>query len=179
LLTSSLPRVAPARPPTGPSYFRISCCVPMRTSASTSLDRHLFRHNDISTSTLLFPRSLGLRVPFPNEPDHGWHLLMWENVYHCTCVLGIGHRSRITEITKHHEWLKRFRRHMSGAAMAGLLASGVARRAKRQDRYRALMEIARMMRREGEPRSKHWLILTSIAVMPINLIDLLRRIWRA
>jgi hypothetical protein len=152
------------------------------------LDRRLFRRNGISAGTLLFPRSLALRVPFPNSSvmeDYGWLLLCVAGertpVYMCPEAMMIYHMSPASRNTSVNwrvglDWIKQYRSHISGTAVAGFLSSATARRAKQQGDYRAFSEIARVMRSEGKPRLSHWLMLLTVAIVPSNLTDLLRQL---
>jgi hypothetical protein len=151
-------------------------------------DRRLFRRNDISPGTLLFPRSLANRVPFPNDrimEDYGWLLLCAVGegtpVYMCPeamtiCHVSPGSRHIAVNWRLGLDWVKHYRCHMSGTAMAGLLVSAIARRAKEQGDYRAFVEIARTMRSGGNPRLIHWLLLAGVIIVPSRITDLLRQL---
>jgi len=152
------------------------------------LGRRLFRRNGVSSGTLLFPRSLAVRIPFPNDTvmeDYGWLLLcaMGEGtpVFMCPEPLFIYHQAPVSRNTAMNwhlclEWVNRYHEHMSGRAMASLLASTIAWRAKRQGGYRAFRVIARTMMRKSRPQLLHWLMLGGIALLPVNVAERLRHL---
>jgi glycosyltransferase involved in cell wall biosynthesis len=146
-----------------------------------------FQRIGVASGTLLFPRSLALRIPFPNDvvmEDFGWLLLCMSSdhvpFYQCPEPMFIYHlapqsRNKIINWRLSLEWAKRYRPYMSGKAYSGLLASTTAWRAKRQGGYRAFAEIAHAMRQQGTPRVIHWVMIGSVALLPITLADNLRR----
>lgn len=153
------------------------------------MDRRLFkRTGTVSLSTLLFPRTLALRVPFPDEivlEDWGWLLLcvVRDNVPLFTCPepLYIYHldsvisRNKASDWLLMIEWMRRYRDYISGVAFSGMFASSIAWRAKRQGGLRAFFEIAKVMHREGQTRFIHWLMMASVALLPLALAERLRR----
>jgi glycosyltransferase involved in cell wall biosynthesis len=154
------------------------------------LDRRspIARPGFIASGSVLFPRALGLRLPFPTEAAHeemGWWLL---------CVtrdqiplvmdeeaLFIQHIDAV--VTRNHgqswqdslAWARKYHPYMSDVAFSGLLSSTTAWRAKQQEGIRAVREVGRAMRREGRSRLVHWLMLMGIAMLPLDTIDTWRR----
>lgn len=189
--------------------FLISCRVIGKTPEGTYVwPEHLFQAGDdlseylldrrlpfsrlirVCSGTLLFPRSLALRVPFPRDTVHedwSWLLLcgvrdrtplvMREEpmfIYHLDpeCVS----RNKQANWRATLEWGRRHRAQMSGAAFAGMLATTTAWWAKRQgDGWRGFMEIARAMHREGDAAALHWLMLISIMLLPPDIAEKLRQ----
>ena len=180
--------------------FLISCRVIGKTPGGTYVwPEHLFQAGDdlseylldrrspfsrlirVCSGTLLFPRSLALRVPFPRDTVHedwSWLLLCGVRdrtpLVMCEEPMFIYHLDSdgvsLNKQAKWHaslEWGHLYRAQMSGAAFAGLLATTTAWRAKSQGGgWRAFMEIARAMRREGDAAALHWLMLISIMLLP-------------
>jgi glycosyltransferase involved in cell wall biosynthesis len=141
----------------------------------------------VASGTLLMPRSLALRVPFPSDSAHedlSWLLfcvtrdkvpfVMAEEamfIYH----LQPASRNQTQGWKASLDWARKYRAYMSGKAFSGLLSSTTAWRAKRQDGSRALLEIAGAMAREGNSRTVHWLMLGGIAILPLGAMDA----WRS
>jgi hypothetical protein len=141
----------------------------------------------VASGTLLMPRSLALRVPFPSDPAHedlGWLLLcvtrddvplvMAEQamfIYH----LQPSSRNHTQSWEASLAWARKYRPYMSATAFSALLSSTTAWRAKRQEGYGALIEVGRAMAREGKCRAMHWLTLGGITVLPLSLVDSWRR----
>ena len=137
----------------------------------------------VASGTLLMPRSLALRVPFPSDAAHedlSWLLLcvtrdrvpfvMAEEamfVYH----LQPASRNHTQGWKASLDWARKYRAFMSGKAFSGLLSSTTAWRAKRQNGSRALLEIASAMIKEGNSRAVHWLMLAGIAILPLGAMD--------
>jgi glycosyltransferase involved in cell wall biosynthesis len=144
----------------------------------------------VASGTLLFPRSLALRVPFPRDPvyeDGSWLLLCVARdrtpLVMCEEPMFIYHldpedvsRNKQSNWRASLEWGRSYRAQMSGAAFAGLLATTTAWRAKRQGGgWRAFIEIARAMHREGDATALHWLMLISVMLLPPDIAEKLRR----
>jgi glycosyltransferase involved in cell wall biosynthesis len=144
----------------------------------------------VASGTLLFPRSLALRVPFPHDTVHedwSWLLLCGVRdrtpLVMCDEPMFIYHldpesvsRNKQSNWRATLEWGRRYRAQMSGAAFAATLATTTAWRAKRQGGgWRAFMEIARAMHREGDATALHWLMLISIMLLPADIAEKLRR----
>lgn len=137
----------------------------------------------VASGTLLMPRSLPLRVPFPSDAAHedlSWlllcvtrdkvPLLMAEQamfIYH----LQPTSRNQTQTWQESLAWARKYRTHMSGKAFSGILSSTTAWRAKRQAGSRALLAIAKAMVMEGKSRAVHWLMLGGIAILPSDAID--------
>jgi glycosyltransferase involved in cell wall biosynthesis len=154
------------------------------------LDRRLpfVRPGIVCSGTLLFPRSLALRVPFPVDTVHedwSWLLLcvvrdrtplvMCEEpmfIYHLNpeCVS----LNKQANWRASLEWGRHYRAQMTGAAFVGLLATTTAWRAKRQGSWRDFMQIALAMHREGDATALHWLTVLSIMVLPPDIAEKLR-----
>jgi glycosyltransferase involved in cell wall biosynthesis len=188
--------------------FLVACRIIVRTKGDPRiLPERLFQEGDdlseylldrrspfkrtgmIASGSLMFPRSLALRVPFPKDnvlEDYSWLLLcvIRDHVplYMCPEPMFIYHIN-LESVSRHQtmdwhlsmEWGRRYRTHMTGAAFSGLLASTTVWRAKRQGGYPAFVEIAKVMKREGNPRLMHWFMLGSVALLPHNFADKLRR----
>jgi glycosyltransferase involved in cell wall biosynthesis len=142
----------------------------------------------VASGTLLFPRSLALRVPFPNDAVHeDWSwllvcvmrdripLIMCEDPMFIYNIDLLPSRNTLMNWHKSLEWGLTYRNYMSGRAFAGLLSSTTAWRAKRQDGVRAFPEIARTMREEGRPSVMHWLTLIAVMVFPLAFAEKLRQ----
>ena len=143
----------------------------------------------IASGSLMFPRSLASRVPFPKDnvlEDFSWLLLCVIRdrvpLFMCPEPMFIYHvnpesasRNKIIDWHLSLEWARRYRMHMTGAAFSGLLASTTVWRAKRQAGYPAFVEIAKVMKQEGNPRLMHWFMLGGVALLPQNFADKLRR----
>jgi glycosyltransferase involved in cell wall biosynthesis len=142
----------------------------------------------IASGSVLFPRSLALRIPFPTDGAHedmGWWLLcvtrdkvpliMAEEALFIQHVDAATGRNQTQSWRESLAWARKYRAYMTGVAFAGLLSSTTAWRAKRQDGIRALLEVALAMKREGHTRAVHWLTLTSIALLPLSRLDKWRR----
>jgi glycosyltransferase involved in cell wall biosynthesis len=137
----------------------------------------------VASGTLLMPRSLALRIPFPSDSAHedlSWLLLcvtrdkvpfiMAEEamfIYH----LQPASRNHTQGWKASLNWARKYRAYISGTAFSGLLSSTTAWRAKRQEGSRALLELARAMLKEGNARAVHWLMLGGIAILPLGAID--------
>jgi glycosyltransferase involved in cell wall biosynthesis len=152
----------------------------------------LGRPGMIASGTLLFPRELALRVPFPNDEVHeDWTwlllcvardhvpLLMCEDplfIYHLN--LDTASRSRRLNWRASVAWAEalRDRNLLSRPAMAGFLASTVAMRAKRHTGWAAFAELANLMRRDGQADLRHWLILLGVFALPPDLGEWWRRL---
>jgi glycosyltransferase involved in cell wall biosynthesis len=142
----------------------------------------------IASGTLLFPRTLALRVPFPNDAVHeDWSWLLF-------CVMRDGvalmmcdepmfvynldttpSRNILMDWHKSLEWGRQYRQYMSGKAFAGLLSTTTAWRAKRQHGLRAVPEIVRAMRREGNAGLNHWLMFIGVMLFPAGFAERLRQ----
>jgi glycosyltransferase involved in cell wall biosynthesis len=188
--------------------FLISCRVIGRTPEGTYVwPEHLFqaggdlseylldrrspfsRPGMVCSGTLLFPRSLALRVPFAPDTVHedwSWLLLCVVRdrtpLVMCEEPMFIYHLDpESVSLNKQAnwrsslEWGRRYRAQMSGVAFAGLLATTTAWRAKRQGSWRDFMEIARAMDREGDANALHWQMLISVMLLPPEIAEKLRR----
>ena len=188
--------------------FLISCRVIGKTPERSYIwPKHLFQTgNDLSEylldrrwpfsrlgfvhpGTLLFPRSLALRVPFPPDAVHedwSWLLLCVVRdgtpLFMCEDAMFIYHldpnamsQNKQQSWQASLEWARRYRTFLSGAAFAGLLATTTAWRAKRKGEWRAFMEIAQAIHREGDASALHWLMLTGITLLPPDMAENLRR----
>jgi glycosyltransferase involved in cell wall biosynthesis len=137
----------------------------------------------VASGTLLMPRSLSLRIPFPTDSAHedlSWLLLCVTRdkvpfimaheamfIYH----LQPASRNHTQGWKASLNWARKYRAYMSGRAFSGLLSSTTAWRAKRQEGSRAVLEIAAAMASEGNSRAVHWLMLAGIVVLPLGAID--------
>ncbi len=142
------------------------------------------------SGTLLFPKSVARRVPFPRDRVHedwSWLLLCVAGeripLLMCPEPMFIYHldpnansQNKLTSWRSSLQWARKYRSCMSGVAFAGLLSSTTAWRAKRQADYKAFREIALVMRREGDAKLKHWFILLSVFVLPADFAERLRRL---
>jgi len=63
---------------------------------------------------------------------------------------------------------------MKAAAYSARLPT-TAWRAKRKGGLRAMLELANIMRKEGKPTVTHWTSLGIVALVPLGVIDGLRR----
>jgi glycosyltransferase involved in cell wall biosynthesis len=154
------------------------------------LDRgHPFRQTGlIASGTLLFPRSLALRVPFPNDDVHeDWSWLLLCVVRHhvpllmcekAMLVYNLNHelsRNQVIDWHKSLDWGRRYRGLISARAFAGLVSSTTAWRAKRQAGMHALQELAHAMGGEGQPTMMHWLTLVAVMLLPQAITERIRR----
>lgn len=189
--------------------FLISCRVIARqpTGASHVWPERLYRPGDdiseylldrrspfkrpgmICPGTLLFPRSLALRVSFPDDDMHedwSWLLLCVVRdrvpLLMCEEALFMYHLdpsapslSKRLNWRASLEWGRRYRSHMTGSAFAGLLSTTTAWRAKRHGDWRSFFLIARAMRSEGQAKCRHWLMLASVMLLPADFAEKLRR----
>jgi glycosyltransferase involved in cell wall biosynthesis len=189
--------------------FLISCRVIFKTPEGAYVwPEHLFQAGDdlseylldrrspflrpgtVCTGTLLFPRRLALRIPFPRDTVHedwSWLLLCAARgrtpLVMCEEPMFIYHLdSECVSLNKRAnwraslEWAHRYRAQMSGAAFAGVLATTTAWRAKRQGGgWPAFMEIARAIHRAGNATAIHWLMLVSVMLLPPDIGEKLRR----
>jgi glycosyltransferase involved in cell wall biosynthesis len=149
----------------------------------------------IATGTVLFPRSLALRVPFVNDDMHedwSWLLLSVVRertpVVMCEDALSVYYVDPNTaSLSKRPNWRgslawgRRYRTLMSARAFAGLLATTTIWRAKRQHDWRGFFEIAQAMRREGSATLMHWLMFYGVVAMPIEYAEKIRlkvKLWK-
>jgi glycosyltransferase involved in cell wall biosynthesis len=175
------------------SYIRPSQLYQPGTDFSAYLlDRPspLGRPGMVASGTLLFPRSLALRVPFTHDEVHedwtwlllcvvrdGVPLLMCEAplfVYHLD--LDALSRSRRLNWRASVAWAKRNHPLLSHAAMAGFVASTVAMRAKRNAGWPAFLELARLLAGECHASGRHWLMLLGVFALPPDLGEYWRRL---
>lgn len=141
----------------------------------------------VPSGTYLFPRSLGLRIPFPSDDAHeemGWllncvsgarvPLVMAEEplfIYH----LQPATRNHTQSWRASLSFARKYSRYMTPCAFSGLLSTTTAWRAKRQGGSRALIEIGRAMAQEGDCRLVHWMTLAGITLLPLWFINGWRR----
>jgi glycosyltransferase involved in cell wall biosynthesis len=141
----------------------------------------------VASGTLLMPRELALRVPFPTDSAHedlSWLLLVVTRdrvpmimaeqamfIYY----LQPGTRNNTQPWTASLEWARKYRSYMSGKAFSGLLSTTTAWKAKQQAGFYALREVAAAMHSEGNAKFGHWMTLAGIAMLPLGAIDK----WRA
>jgi glycosyltransferase involved in cell wall biosynthesis len=144
----------------------------------------------IASGTLLFPRQLALRVPFPNDEVHeDWSWLLLCIVRHkvplfmCDEALTIYHldldtvsRSRGLDWAASVAWARRNHSLLSRRAMAGFVSSTVAIRAKRHSGWAPFFGLAALMRRDCQPSALHWLTLLGVFVLPVGLGEYWRRL---
>lgn len=147
----------------------------------------LSRSGLIPSGTYLFPRALVQRVAFPHDDAHeelGWLLLCTARdkvmlimmpepmfIYHMRPSTRNSTQSWRASV----DFARKYRNLMSRAAFNGLLSSTTAWRAKRQDGLAAVLEIAWVMATEGRCRNlAQWLSVISIALVPLNSLDIYR-----
>ena len=163
--------------------------------SSDDLSEYLFdrrtpisRPGMISTSSVLFPRSLALRMPFPSEGAHeemGWWLkCITENkiplvmAEDALCIENFDatiRRNHTQSWEASLNWARKHHSLMSRVAFASLLSSTTAWRAKQQQGVKSLWKIARIMYTDGQPRLSHWLMLLAITILPLGTMDRWRR----
>ena len=73
------------------------------------------------------------------------------------------------------DWARKYHAYNGRLAFSGMLSSTTAWRAKRQEGIQAVIKIAQVMRREGQNRAVHWLMLFGIALLPLGAVDTWRR----
>jgi glycosyltransferase involved in cell wall biosynthesis len=143
----------------------------------------------IASGTLLFPRSLALRVPFVSDAMHeDWSWLLLCLVRERTPIimseeaLFIYHLDpHAASLSKRDDWRgslawgRRYRGLMSARAFAGLLATTTVWRAKRQHDRCGFYEIARAMRREGSASLMHWLMFCGVVLTPTGFAETIQR----
>jgi glycosyltransferase involved in cell wall biosynthesis len=149
----------------------------------------LARPGLIASGSALFPRSLSLRLPFPTEAAHeevGWWLLCVTRekipLVMAEEIMLIVHfspptatRNQVQNWRASLAWARKYHTYMSDTAFSDMLSSTTAWRAKRQEGIRAVVEVARVMRREGKNRAVHWLTVLGIALVPLGMVDSWRR----
>jgi hypothetical protein len=138
-------------------------------------------------TTPLFPRSVVERVPFLRSAhdDTAWILECAAGakiplymvpdvgyVYH----LALSSRNQRNDWRNSVEMARTFKARacVTPRAFAGLLSTTTAWRAKRQEGLRGILELTRIMYREGQPRATHWISLGLIALAPLNAVEALR-----
>jgi glycosyltransferase involved in cell wall biosynthesis len=142
----------------------------------------------VGSGTLFFPRTLALRVPFPDDEVHeDWSwllicvgrervpLMMCEDPLFIYNMNPIPSRNNMMNWRKSLEWGRSYRGYISDRAFAGLLSSTTAWRAKRQDGPAAFVEIARAMWNEGRASAMHWLMLGAVMMFPLTVSERLRQ----
>jgi glycosyltransferase involved in cell wall biosynthesis len=150
-----------------------------------------FKRGYIAAAAILLPRSLALRVPFPDDMFEDWSWLFLcvvrDRVPLLTCPepLYVYHldpgavsRNKGADWRQSLDWMRRYHTCISRVAFSALLAGAISRRAKRQDGLSAVLEIAKTMHREGKPRLLHWMMIAGVAVLPIGVAEQLRRLLR-
>jgi hypothetical protein len=137
----------------------------------------------LSTSTILAPRSLFLKVPFENEADHeDWSFIIKACKIHGAPVvftwkpLAIYNfnpdavtRSRRGRWQTSYEWADKSRALLSRQAFASFLLSKVAVKAKNGKQYLALLFIFMEALLRGRPRLHHLLAFCGICFTPAGL----------
>lgn len=141
----------------------------------------------VASGTLLFPRDLALRVPFPDDQVHedwSWLLLCIGREHvplfmlpDALFVYHVDHgpsRNVLTDWRKSVEWGRRYRAQISGRAFAALLATTTARRARHQVGIKSWATLAGIMRQEARPEFMHWVTLAGLMLLPANLLE---KLW--
>lgn len=141
----------------------------------------------VASGTLLFPRKVALRIPFPDDEAHedwSWLLLCVGKdripLYMSPQPLFIYNinyqpsRNVLADWEKSLDWARRYRGLLTATAFAGLLATTTAWRAKRQSGMANAITLARVMQREGRPRITHWLTLAAVMLSPVGMAEKLR-----
>jgi hypothetical protein len=141
----------------------------------------------IASGSVLFPRSLGVRLPFPSEAAHeemGWWLLcvkqervpllMAEQAMFIQHIDAAVARNQAQDWRASLAWARKYRPYMTQKAFSGLLSSTTAWRAKRQGGFQALRQVANAMACEGPADAKQWLMLGGIALLPLGAVNNLR-----
>lgn len=158
------------------------------------------RSGFVGMPTILAPRDLLLKIPFPEysmHEDWGWllesigrgdaHLIFLEEPL---CIVDFKtDRPKQAEIADWHHsfcWIRDYRHLVTPNAYSAFLTTTVARKARGQHDWRAFWQILREALRHGQPKLRHWLIYVGIWLLPatgrrwvrrISFRDADRRIW--